>query len=114
MVLALPALETNLWQQSFRNWVNGLSKGAGAWGRDEIRNITGAVGMGPDTVVTDALGAFNTPYPPAAHSNQYIEPAPYYNSFGFNVSLVVPTGPQNVPQHVYVPVILYLGRPAQV
>ncbi|MDR1946587.1 MAG: hypothetical protein LBQ51_05415, partial [Desulfovibrio sp.] len=34
----------NLGDQFFRNWVAGLSKSAGAWGRDEIRNITGGIG----------------------------------------------------------------------
>ena len=30
----------------------------------------------------------------------------------FDASYVVPTGPQNVPQHIWQPAILYLGRPA--
>ncbi len=29
----------------------------------------------------------------------------------FDASRVVPTGPENVPQHIWQPVILYLGRP---
>ena len=32
-------------------------------------------------------------------------------SFAINASLVVPTGPQNVPQHIHQPTIIYLGRP---
>lgn len=34
----------------------------------------------------------------------------YYNNM-FNASLNVPTGSQNVPQHIWQPVIIYLGRP---
>ena len=30
----------------------------------------------------------------------------------FDASYVVPTGPQNVPQHIWQPAVLYLGRPA--
>ena len=33
-------------------------------------------------------------------------------SLELDASLVVPTGPQNVPQHVWQPLCLYLGRPA--
>ena len=40
-------------------------------------------------------------------------------SYGFKVvymdiSRDAPTGPQNVPQHIHQPVVIYLGRAAQV
>ena len=102
----------------FRNWVQGAEQNAGAWGRDEMRNISGEInptGNRYTILNTDmaATGAF-----------AIIGPNAYRTSFGtsdestrpktlrMDASLVVPTGPQNVPQHVWQPVMLYLGRPA--
>ena len=93
-------------QRFFRNWAPGIDEGAGQWHRDEIRNITGTVDTG--TGIFDATGAFSV-----VESGKEQTSAGSYNSdFKFDASFVVPTGPQNVPPHVWQPVILYLGRPA--
>ena len=92
--------------QFFRNWTPGIDEGAGQWHRDEIRNITGTVDTG--TGIFGATGAFSV-----VESGKEQTSAGSYNSdFKFDASFVVPTGPQNVPPHVWQPVILYLGRPA--
>ena len=92
--------------QFFRNWAPGGDEGAGQWHRDEIRNITGTVDTG--TGIFGATGAFSV-----VESGKEQTSAGSYNSdFKFDASFVVPTGPQNVPPHVWQPVILYLGRPA--
>ena len=96
----------NLSAQFFRNWAPGGDEGAGQWHRDEIRNITGTVDTG--TGIFGATGAFSV-----VESGKEQTTAGSYNSdFKFDASFVVPTGPQNVPPHVWQPVILYLGRPA--
>ena len=98
--------------QFFRNWAQGESKEAGSWGEDAIRNITGkASGANSVGPCYSGEGAI---YPGAAQGN-----ATYRNSSGgsqlaFDASRVVPTGPENVPPHVWQPAILYLGRAAQV
>ena len=101
-------LELGFWgcRKSFRNWAPGGDEGAGQWHRDEIRNITGTVDTG--TGIFGATGAFSV-----VESDKEQTTAGSYNSdFKFDASFVVPTGPQNVPPHVWQPVILYLGRPA--
>lgn len=92
--------------QFFRNWAQGESKEAGSWGEDAIRNITGkASGANSVGPCYSGEGAI---YPGAAQGN-----ATYRNSSGgsqlaFDASRVVPTGPENVPPHVWQPVVLYL------
>ena len=98
--------------QFFRNWALGGGGTAGAWGRDEIRNITGTlqrVGSGHNMVITTA-GALKAP----RVASQYFAAGENGNASDvtLDASRVVPTGPQNVPQHVWQPVIIYLGRPA--
>ena len=98
----------NLVGQFFRNWGPGAGKDAGAWGRDEIRNITGEHSpLGSYSVISGAFqqkGATTTNYASTSDGSHIAEQ--------FDASNVVPTGPQNVPQHVWQPAILYLGRPA--
>ena len=97
--------------QFFRNWGPAGGADAGAWGRDEIRNITGSFGRAygagsgypAQGAFTDLSGVSNGRGEPGVERN---DPA------GFDASLVVPTGPQNVPPHIWQPVIFYLGRPA--
>ena len=100
--------ELDFWrcQQSFRNWAPGGDEGAGQWHRDEIRNITGTVDTG--TGIFDATGAFSV----VESGKEHTSAGSYNSDFKFDASFVVPTGPQNVPQHVWQPAILYLGRPA--
>jgi hypothetical protein len=99
----------NLGDQFFRGWVEGLTAGAGTWHRDEIRNIVGN-------------------YQAAGYGNYETGPFRYGSATGigmvrldsnndkpintFDASRVVPTGPQNVPQHVMAPCMIYLGRAA--
>lgn len=97
--------------QFFRNWGQGTEAQAGAWGRDEIRNITGTAGCFKsvsDFFFSGALKLDST----TGGSHDAMGTGP--SSFLFDASLVVPTGPQVVPQHVWQPVCLYLGRSAQV
>lgn len=96
----------NLSAQFFRNWAPGGDEGAGQWHRDEIRNITGTVDTG--TGLFGATGAFSI----VTSAKENTAAGSYNSDFKFDASFVVPTGPQNVPQHVWQPAILYLGRPA--
>ena len=97
--------------QFFRNWGQGEVKDAGAWGRDEIRNITGAFGRAYGAGSGyPAQGAFTDL--PGVSNGRGIAAVERNDPAGFDASLVVPTGPQNVPQHVWQPLVLYLGRPA--
>ena len=100
----------------FRNWVLGQSADAGAWGRDEIRNITGAIGKEIRDDTTN-LGVFSKSKASSitgmtlVTSGSGTAAALSHSVSTFATSTMVPTGPQNVPQHIWQPVILYLGRP---
>ena len=94
-------------------------EGAGAYHRDEIRNITGTFGAvhgGNKAQIdsgTTATGAFYQTW-----NNSEGQAVSNDNSANtivtLNVSRVVPTGSENVPPHYGQPVALYLGRPAEV
>lgn len=96
--------------QFFRAWVLGQSEGAGAWGRDEIRNIVGS--LAPWSAEYNASGVFSGGDTRTSRPNGTGTLGSGNTLYTFNASDVVPTGPQNVPQHVWQPIILYLGRPA--
>lgn len=99
--------------QFFRNWGQETQTNAGQWHRDEIRNITGVTydfhfGVGPSSygaLIYAQAGLLGNSQSGASEK---------HGSISLDASKVVPTGPQNVPQHVWQPVILYLGRAAQV
>ena len=103
----------------FRNWVLGQSEGAGAWYRDEIREIEGALQRLPQPQSgyiwppSGLTGAFsidnNSGFSTATMSG--INSTSARTKVMFKASRVVPTGPQNVPQHIWQPIILYLGLP---
>ena len=78
----------------------------GTWHRDEIRNITGTSG---EIIHSDlSTGAF---YEISYTGNRtYINDVHRSGLFGFDASRIVPTGSENVPQHVWQPCIIYLGR----
>ena len=103
--------------QFFRAWVLGQSESAGAWGRDEIRNITGAIGKEIRDDTTN-LGVFSKSKASSitgmtlVTSGSGTAAALSHSVSTFATSNMVPTGPQNVPQHIWQPIILYLGRPA--
>ena len=95
--------------QFFRAWVLGSEREAGAWGRDEIRNITGSINImrlagggavGPFSIINDRIVAVGVGGVTASISD-----------IGFSASNVVSTGPRIVPPHIWQPVIIYLGRP---
>ena len=96
--------------QFFRNWGPNVGN-AGSWGQDAIRNIIGTAGLfkslsNNENRFSGALTLLET----TGGSNDSDGSGPA--ALSFDASLVVPTGPQNVPQHIWQPVMLYLGRPA--
>ena len=92
----------------FRAWTGTV--GAGAWHRDEMRNIAGQVH--PYCVKLLGLGgAFYAELATGWHSEGTTEETSY-RILKFDASRVVPTGPVTVPPHVWQPIILYLGLPA--
>lgn len=100
----------NLSAQFFRNWGPNVGN-AGSWGQDAIRNIIGTAGLfkslsNNENRFSGALTLLET----TGGSNDSDGSGPA--ALSFDASLVVPTGPQNVPQHIWQPVMLYLGRPA--
>ena len=97
--------------QFFRNWGPGADSQAGVWGRDEIRNITGNIGL-THAGSRNGTGALKPSDGTQVFSHWDGSYLGSNTSLGFDASLSIPTGPQNVPQHVWQPVVLYLGRPA--
>lgn len=96
--------------QFFRNWTQGVGKDAGAWGEDAIRNITGqASGANSVGPCADGMGAI---YRGEVQGNATYRNGSYGGYLMFDASRVVPTGPENVPPHVWQPAIIYLGRPS--
>ena len=97
--------------QFFRNWVLGTGGTAGAWGSDAVRNIVGKIGAIPHGVsIAGVSGAYYEDGTAAGwQGGSYVFQGVY-----MDISRAVPTGPQNVPQHIHQPVVIYLGRAAQV
>lgn len=104
--------ELDFWrcQQSFRNWTQQGDAEAGAWEQDAIRNITGTAGQFKSISERDRFSGAFTRLLSTGGSDDSNGTGPA--ALSFDASLVVPTGPQNVPQHVWQPAVLYLGRPA--
>lgn len=101
--------------QFFRAWVLGASESPGSWHRDEIRNVEGHFGVFPSGSGGWFLygdGAWR-PDPNLKISVAYGTGFPTGNnpSPKFMLSNAVPTGPMNVPPHIWQPIIIYLGRP---
>lgn len=94
-------------EQFFRAWTGGTGRDAGAWHRDEIRNITGS---GTVAILDGWTGALRRD--PGGTSN--IAQGNYhgFGTFSLDCSRIIPTGPENVPPHVWQPVVIYLGLPA--
>lgn len=100
--------------QFFRNWGPMGETEAGTWGRDEIVNIIGQVG-GIGQSVSDGGSGSGALYSSTGGSgaagtdgSRVYAPRTIY----FDASRSVPTGPETVPQHIWQPVVLYLGRSA--
>lgn len=97
--------------QFFRNWGPGDGSDAGEWHRDEIRDIQGTWGAGAYGGKGESTGCvysrgvqFDHIGLPSGEDETYL--------MGIKASKIVPTGPQNVPQHIRQPAVLYLGRSA--
>ena len=82
---------------------------AGAWGRDEIRNITGAVAELFGQQSGGATGAMQISL--LNNRTAATGSGAGYGRVSFDASNGVPTGPLNVPPHIWQPVVIYLGRP---
>ena len=93
----------------FRAWVLGQEREAGSWGRDEIRNITGAVAELFGQQDGGATGAMQISL--LNNRTAATGSGAGYGRVSFDASNGVPTGPLNVPPHVWQPVAIYLGRP---
>ena len=111
------SFDRRLWayKKFFRNWGPGADSQAGAWERDAIRNIAGRIGLidreprREESEPTAPFAVRSVSYGPETRTG-----TDYGAIANMDISLSVPTGPQNVPQHVWQPAILYLGRSAQV
>ena len=103
----------SLWayKKFFRNWGQESGKEAGGWGRDEIRNITGTFGI-DYAGIKGVGGAFS--YTGSQSSTTNNNGSNRNDSVRFSAASVVPTGQENVPPHVWQPLVIYLGRSAQV
>ena len=101
-------------QRFFRNWGSTGETVAGAWGQDEIVNIIGQVGGIGQSVSVGGSGSgalySSTGGSGAAGTDGSRVYAP--RTIYFDASRSVPTGPETVPQHIWQPVVLYLGRSA--
>ena len=106
--------------QFFRNWGLGGDNPAGGWASDAMRALTGMASFargsgGGSILMDDAEGVFHV-------DRNGISIQAYTGSstnfplsrLFFDSSRNTPTGPENVPPHVWQPAILYLGRAAQV
>ena len=106
--------------QFFRNWAPEGDNPAGGWASDAMRALTGMASFargsgGGSILMDDAEGVFHV-------DRNGISIQAYTGSstnfplsrLFFDSSRDTPTGPENVPPHVWQPAILYLGRPAQV
>lgn len=102
-----------------RGWEPGAGKEAGAWGRDEIRDIVGSVrfkgytasGTGFMGVGIDASGALYTD-DISTYAGSLGTHTVAASTLKLSASKSVPTGSKNVPEHIWQPIIIGLGHPA--
>lgn len=99
-------------QRFFRNWAQQGDAEAGAWEQDAIRNITGTAGSFKAIPGSNRFSGAFTKLVSTGGSDDSAATGPA--ALSFDASLVVHTGPQNVPQHVWQPLVIYLGRSSQV
>ena len=83
---------------------------AGEWHRGETFLIEGSVIDSQGGIYSQFSGAFDSDHfgtgvDISYGSNYFLKPC-YWN---FDNSRVVPTGPENVPAHIKIPLIIYLG-----
>ena len=104
--------------QFFRDWMPGGDNPAGGWASDAMRALTGIASFargsgGGSILMDDTEGVFHVDR--NGNSIQaYTGSSSYFplSRLFFDSSRNTPTGPENVPPHVWQPAILYLGRPA--
>ena len=96
-----------------RYWTPGASEGAGAWHRDEIRDIHGSLSFHRRTCC-GVSGAFTFDGQGVLEMSGPQTSEVGYGGAFFHAYNIVPTGPENVPSHVWQPATLYLGRVAQI
>ena len=94
------------------NWAQQGDAEAGAWEQDAIRNITGTAGSFKAIPGSNRFSGAFTKLVSTGGSDDSAATGPA--ALSFDASLVVHTGPQNVPQHVWQPLVIYLGRSSQV
>lgn len=108
----------NLTGQFLRCWGQGASEGAGAWGTDTGRNVTGSIVLGTKS---GAIGTYQTNGAIGNFSSSNVlsggGSAVYANyGFTFDASRVWTaehTGTEFAPRHIWQPIIIYLGQPAK-
>ena len=96
----------------FRGWTGVTSEKVGSWQTDTGRALTGKIDLDICSYVWESSGVLSglgasdgiNPQQGAMNGQQ--------TAFDFDASRVVPTGPVNVPPHVWQPVAIYLGLPA--
>lgn len=109
----------NLTGLFLRCWTSGEDTSAGSWESDAIRSITGtasfARGSGGGAILLDTTeGAFSVDRNGTSiQSYTGATPNIATSRLFLDASSVVPTGPQTVPQHVWQPVVIYLGKPTE-
>ena len=86
---------------------------AGAWGRDEIRNIVGELNRNSVVQILDSTSDTSGAITSTSVSGSYRLAGQPGASSGLRIdaSRSVQTGPVNVPPHIWQPIIIYLGRP---
>ena len=99
----------------FARYCGGTDGDAGMYHRDEIRNIVGNsthMHVQPSGGVSAWGGALGTI---TSHLASALDGASQVGlQIQFDASRVVPTGPENVPQHYKQPIALYLGKSPQI
>lgn len=97
----------------FRNWARSGDGSAGAWGRDEIRNIVGELNRNSVVQILDSTSDTSGAITSTSVSGSYRLAGQPGASSGLRIdaSRSVQTGPVNVPPHIWQPIIIYLGRP---
>ena len=99
--------------QFFRNWGLGDANQAGSYQIDQMRVITGTHGLFAVKVSPETTGCFTVGKNMTINS---IGAERVHATADINTALLGEhyAGDETVPQHVWQPVILYLGRPSQV
>ena len=86
----------------------------GSYHRDEIREISGTFSaVYGGYPLAECTGCITSVY--LSDEGQGTVPQSQANNiYTMSAARVVPTGPENVPQHYLQPIVLYLGSPAKV